>query len=345
MDKDFPCKIRLFIYHVSMDRFLNEVLKNIRKYDMIRPGDEIVVGFSGGADSVCLLFSLKELKAILGIKSLMAVHINHGLRGEEARRDEDFCRELCRDWSIDFEAVHADVRGLARELGLSIEEAGRKVRYESFSARLSGKGAIATAHHADDCAETILLNLARGTGLRGAAGISPKNGNIIRPLCFLSKQEILAYVEGRKLSYVTDSTNLTNEYTRNVIRNEILPLFSEQVNLRTQSHIVAFGDLCREADEFISGLSHEFLRAHASISKEAIRLDKALLKEKPRIFRRYVIMNGLRSSGASLKDLTELHFEAADRALFSGRGYHADLPGGICVENINRETCIFIRED
>lgn len=330
---------------LDMDRFLNEVLKNIRRYDLIHRGQQVVVGFSGGADSVCLLHVLYELRTLLGISELKAVHVNHCLRGEEALRDETFSRDFCRKHGIDFRAAQVDVKGLAASQGLSIEEAGRKLRYEALRRELVSGGVMATAHHADDSAETILLNLARGTGFKGAAGIRPKRDDVIRPLIFCSKADILSYVEGCGLPYVTDSTNLSNEYTRNAIRNMILPLFREHVNLRAEKHILDFGIYCDEADTYFSELATAFLDGEAEISEGVIGIRKKSVKEKAQIVRRYVIIEALRRLGVPLKDMTRLHFESVDAAFFAGSGYHVDLPKGVCVKNDHRETCIYLRED
>ena len=330
---------------LDMDRFLNEVLKNIRKYELIHRGQQVVVGFSGGADSVCLLHVLHELRAILGISELRAVHVNHCLRGDEALRDEIFSRDFCREHDIEFRAVQVDVKGLAASEGSSIEEAGRKLRYEALRRELIPGGVIATAHHADDSAETILLNLARGTGFKGAAGIRPKRDDVIRPLIFCSKSDILSYVESRGLSYVTDSTNLSNDYTRNAIRNMILPLFREHVNLRTEKHILDFGIYCDEADAYFTAAAEAFLDEEAELSQGVMAIRKKSVKEKAQIVRRYVIIEALRRLGVPLKDMTRLHFESVDAAFFAGNGYHVDLPGGVCVKNDHRETCIYLRED
>lgn len=204
---------------------LEKVYDFIEKNNMLSRGDTVVCGLSGGADSVALLLSLYELRQRLGI-AVEAVHVNHCLRGAESDRDEGFCRELCKGLDIAFEAVSCDVRRLSEEQSISVEEAARKLRYDIFAARSKGKK-LATAHNANDALETVILNLSRGTGIKGLAGIPVMRSNIIRPLLTVTRQEIEAFLSERSQPYVTDSTNLSDDYTRNKIRHNIIPLLSE----------------------------------------------------------------------------------------------------------------------
>ncbi len=183
-------------------------------------GKPVAVGLSGGADSVALLRVLVSL----GVK-VEAYHCNFHLRGAESDRDEQFCRDLCRQMGIPLAIRHFDVAARMAGTGESVEMACRELRYGWW--RSSGVGTLAVAHHADDNAETLLLNLMRGTGLRGLKGMLPRNGHIIRPLLCVGREEILEYLESIGQDYVTDSTNAACEYRRNRIRNRLLPVFEE----------------------------------------------------------------------------------------------------------------------
>ena len=204
---------------------LNKVYSFIDKYDMLKSGDTVVCGLSGGADSVALLTALYELREKPCI-SVEALHVNHCLRGSESDRDEEFCRQLCSRLGIPFQAVSCDVAGYSVEKGLSVEEAARELRYSVFRERAQGKK-LATAHNANDALETSILNLARGTGIKGIAGIPPVRDNIIRPLLTVTRAEIEEFLKERGQDYVTDSTNLSDDYTRNRIRHKVIPLLSE----------------------------------------------------------------------------------------------------------------------
>lgn len=215
--------------------FENRVLESIENFhmlDMPRNGDSavkarnIVVGFSGGADSTALLYSLYTLREKLGI-NLYAAHINHGIRGGTALRDQCFCEEFCSRLGIGIDVYSYDVPALARERGTGLEECGRNCRYEAFekTASLLGGAKIATAHTLSDSCETVLFNIARGCGLPGLTGIPPVRGNIIRPLIALAREDIESYCSAAGLEYMTDETNTDTVYTRNLIRNEIIPAF------------------------------------------------------------------------------------------------------------------------
>lgn len=207
------------------DMITDNILGFIRKENMLRPGDTVVCGLSGGADSVCLLLAMKQLSTQFGI-TVEALHVNHCLRGDESDRDEAFCRKLCADNGIPFRAFSCNVRAYAAEHSLSDEEAARKLRYGIFADNSAGK-LLATAHNADDNLETMILNLARGSALKGICGIPPVRGNIIRPLLCVSRAEIEAFLAELGQDFVTDSTNLSDDYTRNKIRHRIVPQLKE----------------------------------------------------------------------------------------------------------------------
>ena len=191
-------------------------------------GGKYIVALSGGADSVSLLFVLKHLEHELGI-SVEAAHCNFHLRGAESVRDEEFCKQLCERLSVPLHLIHFDTQAYADLHRVSIEMAARDLRYGYFeNLRRDIKAQdICVAHHRDDSVETVLLNLVRGTGLRGLRGIQPRNGNIIRPLLSLSREDIVQYLDALGESYVTDSTNLHNDVKRNKIRLDVMPLLRE----------------------------------------------------------------------------------------------------------------------
>ena len=211
---------------------LQTVSKYIEKHKMILPGQRIVVGLSGGADSVALLHILKRMQETMYIE-LFAAHVNHGLRGQAARDDAVFAEELCKRWGIPFFLKAADVRALSHTLRRTEEEAGRMVRYGFFHEvmeKVNGDR-IATAHHKNDQAETILHNVIRGSGMQGLTGIRPvRDGIIIRPLLDVSRQEIEDYLIKHQLSYREDASNADPVYTRNRIRNRLLPVLAEHYN-------------------------------------------------------------------------------------------------------------------
>ena len=201
-----------------------KVERFIEEHRLLAHGDKVLVAISGGADSVALLVALRKLGY-----ECEAIHCNFHLRAQESNRDEQFTKELCERLGITLHIVHFDTNTYAKEKGISIEMAAREQRYAAFEEHRSVIGAqyIAVAHHRDDSAETMLLNLVRGTGIKGLRGIQPKNGNIIRPLLCVGHDEIIDYLKWRSESFVTDSTNLTCDYTRNKIRLEVIPKLAE----------------------------------------------------------------------------------------------------------------------
>ena len=199
----------------------SKVERYIKKYNLLNSNDLHIVALSGGADSVALLLLLKEHGF-----NVHAAHCNFHLRGDESDRDEAFCEELCQQLGVELHRAHFDTREYAELHKVSIEMAARELRYKWFEQLRQDIGAagICVAHHRDDSVETVLLNLVRGTGLRGLTGIQPRNGSILRPLLCVSRAEIEAFLDEKGQKYVTDSTNLEADVQRNVVRLEVFPL-------------------------------------------------------------------------------------------------------------------------
>ena len=211
-----------------INSFVDRVRRFASVHELFVYGGKYIVALSGGADSVSLLFVLKHLEHELGI-SVEAAHCNFHLRGAESVRDEEFCKQLCERLSVPLHLIHFDTQAYADLHRVSIEMAARDLRYGYFENLRRDIEAqdICVAHHRDDSVETVLLNLVRGTGLRGLRGIQPRNGNIIRPLLSLSREDIVQYLGALGESYVIDSTNLHNDVKRNKIRLDVMPLLRE----------------------------------------------------------------------------------------------------------------------
>lgn len=214
-----------------MTDMLEKVKKTIIEHKLLNTCDKVLVALSGGADSVCLLHCLLALAPSFNL-SVSAAHVNHGLRGQDADDDETFVRTLCAKWGISLHVKKADVSQVAKQRKVGLEEAGRYVRYCFFEELKEEYGftTIATAHHAGDNVETVLMRLMRGTGPLGLSGIPYRNEAVIRPLLDVSKQEIEAYITDQNLSYRTDFSNFDKAFTRNRVRHELLPLIEEKFN-------------------------------------------------------------------------------------------------------------------
>lgn len=226
---------------------LSKVKDYIKKHKLLSLSDLYIVALSGGADSVALLFLLDEM----GYK-VHALHCNFHLRGEESDRDERFCEDLCLKKNIPFHRIHFDTLMYAETHKMSVEMAARELRYRYFEQLRKDIGAegICVAHHQDDTVETVLLNLVRGTGLRGLTGIQPRNGAILRPLLCVTRTEIEAYLATKQQDYVTDSTNLETDFVRNKIRLQVVPLL-RQLNPAVSENIVRTAEHLTEAQKVL----------------------------------------------------------------------------------------------
>ena len=229
-----------------------------REYGMLDTRS-VAVGFSGGADSTVLLHLLMQYCKDHQIR-LVAIHINHMIRGEQADADQQFCESFCSDHSIELVSIKKDVPALSRLLGIGIEECARKCRYEAFSDFCSQNGIdrIATAHNANDNAETVIFNLARGCSLSGICGIPPVRDNIIRPILLCTKEEIIGYAKENSLSFVFDETNNDTDYTRNFIRHRILPELKD-INPAFLESVSRFSQSVRKDNAYLESVAEQYV--------------------------------------------------------------------------------------
>lgn len=230
-------------------------MKKLIDKTLLSHGETIAVAISGGKDSVCLLHILLSLKNELNL-TVKAVHVDHSIRGKESERDASFVKKLCENLSVPLKVFKVDAVRFSEENHLSLEQGARLLRYQIFDNLLSENYAdkIATAHHKNDCFETLLFNIFRGSGLSGASAIKSTNGKIIRPLLSVTREKISEYIEENKLSFVDDSTNLDSAFTRNFIRNELTPKILERFPDAINSSF-RFSKIASEEDAFLTELT------------------------------------------------------------------------------------------
>lgn len=235
-----------------MNRIEEEVLKTIHKYNLINANDKIVLGVSGGPDSLFMLYILNNLREVLKFNIVVA-HINHMIRAE-AYEEEEFVKELCNNINIDFYSKRIDVEKYANNNKIGIEEAGRKVRYVFFEEILekTGSNKIAIAHNKNDKVETIIMHLLRGSGISGLQGIEPiKDGKIIRPIIDIERTEIEEYCDKNGLEPRIDKSNFENKYTRNKIRNIVIPYIKEEFNPNIVETITRLSEIITEENQYL----------------------------------------------------------------------------------------------
>ncbi len=289
---------------------LNKLLKFIREQEMIQPGDCVICAVSGGADSVALLFAFYLLKEKLEIR-LEAAHFNHHLRGEESQRDEAFVKNLCDRYDIPLHLGGAEIHPGKKGL----EAAARDARY-GFLRSLSGK--IATAHTADDNAETVLMHLIRGTGLKGLGGITPVQGNVIRPMLRVTRQDVEAFLEEWCLSHIEDSSNETDAFLRNRIRHHVMPLLTAE-NPKIAENLSQMALRLRLDEEFLSQQTN-------STTLPTVES----LKTMPKALRSRHLEAFLKASG--VKEPEDAHIAMAEALVFSDRpSARASFPGGVTI--------------
>ncbi len=305
---------------------MKQVKEFADKYGMLPRGATVICAVSGGADSVCLLHMMKDLASERELR-VYAAHFNHCLRGEESDRDERFVRELCNELGVQLFCASGDVSAYAKEHGVGTEEAARILRYDFFertAAAIPGSR-VATAHNAEDNAETVLMNLSRGAGAKGLCGIPPLRDIYIRPLLVMGRDEIMAYLDKNGLEHVEDSTNAENIYTRNRLRHDVIPVL-KSINPGFVSSVLEASELLREDEGFLDELAAKAvpveLDEKGRVSISAALLSKAARPLAARAVRKAAGLLGCYPSAAHVKAVLAISESAAPSA-------KTQLPGGI----------------
>lgn len=347
-----------------------ELFLQVKKQQWIREGEQILLAFSGGADSMYLLYFLKELQNHLSF-SLRAMHVQHGIRGDEAVEDATFSRQQAELYQVPFLEYTCSVPDYAEENKLGIEEAARTLRYKALKEEAlrwqeeSGrKTKIALAHHMDDQAETILFHLIRGAGFSGISGMKAegifsevqdklnkdatdiamnktKEGNqedcipLIRPLLFLRKEEILKRLEELEIPYREDSTNRDKSYARNYLRLEILPAL-EKINAGAVKHLLEAAELFSETEAYFQEKATEWIERYGerkeSSTGKCISLSIPQLKKENALFRREIYKEAIFLLRGNTTEFGKLHYHGIDRLLKRGNGGRLSLPKGVKAE-------------
>lgn len=330
----------------------DKVQKQIKKQNMISAKDRIVVGLSGGADSVCLLLVLCKLREEIDF-TLEAVHVEHGIRGEESRQDAVFAQELCKAHQVNCQTVSIDVPKFAKEQGIGLEEAARILRYEIFEQRAKEKNAkIALAHHREDNAETILFQLARGSSLTGLCGIQPLRKSeagvtYIRPLLQVHREEIESFLAKENQIYCVDSTNRELEYSRNYLRNVILPEL-RNLNAQAVAHINETAEHLSEIRGFLDEQLEFYWERSVTVEEKQgcpeydILLDIPRIKELHVVLQKELVYKAIGMISGGKKDISSTHVELVMQLMEQQSGKEYSLPNGVVAIKENLTMRLYI---
>lgn len=308
------------------------VEKFIEENHMIQQGDTVLAGVSGGGDSMAMLNILRRFREKKNF-TLQAVHIHHQIREGEADRDCVFVEEMCRKWGIPCRIYTYPVPVLSKKWKVGLEEAGRMVRRDAFAQEkkrlgISDKNTkIALAHNKNDLAETMLHNLARGTGIRGLSAMRPADGEIIRPVLCLEKKEIVHYLNEENIPSILDSSNLSDEYTRNRIRHHILPLMEQEINQKAVAHMAAASGFLGEADEYFRKEGHKLLE-RSKRTEDSIFFEN-LFSEQEKLLQKYAAMEAMEILSGRCKDFTAFHVQMLLSLFSMDTGKQISLPYGL----------------
>lgn len=292
----------------------NKVIETIKKYNLIENGDKLVLGVSGGPDSIAMLNILNEIKMDEKIDlnfNIVVAHINHMIR-EEAADDEKFVKDFCKKKNIEFYAKSIDVQKLANTNKIGTEEAGRNVRYKFFNEVLkkTNSNKVAIAHNKNDKAETIIMNFMRGSGISGLKGIEEKREQYIRPLIECERIEIERYCDEQKLNPRIDKTNFENEYTRNKIRNVVIPYVKKEFNPNIVDTLNRLSELVREEEKYIDKqVKESYSNLMLEENKEQIILDLKKFNQQEKVIKSRLVLYTIMRLFATTKGIEKIHVE------------------------------------
>ncbi len=320
---------------------VNDIEGRVRDYiiknNMVREDDRVLVAVSGGADSMCLLFLLYDMKESLRI-SLSAVHVEHGIRGQDSLNDMEYVKEQCERLGIPFTAEHTDAPRVAASLGQTLEEAARNERYRIFESMEADR--IALAHHMDDMAETVIFNLTRGSGIRGLQGIIPVRGRYIRPLLCLARKDTEEYCREKGINYRHDITNDDDGIIRNRIRHRVMPEL-EKINRKAAVHIMNTAEDVLLTEDFLKEKTDE---ACAICMKKTeagrIELDLDEYEKLHEYLRSEVVSRALGEASGRMKDISRKHIRAVEQLTSSQSGRRISLIYGIRASKEFRKLVI-----
>lgn len=315
----------------------------IKQYDMIKENSIVLCGLSGGADSVAMVCILNELKQELHFQ-LACGHFSHGIRPECAEEEKKLAQELCSELKIDFYHEYGDTLSFCRQNKMGVEDGARKLRYDFLSRAAEKLGAekIATAHNLNDNAETIVLNIVRGSGMRGLSGIPPVRDNIIRPVMCLTRHEIENYLKGR--SVVTDESNFSLDYTRNKIRHTVMPSLIN-LNENALENISKAGLRLREENEFIEKELEEFIITKGKTDENIIAFDISELKKQPKGFLSRIIHRTYEQIGGDMGKISSVHIDAVRDLIYNKLPpKYIVMPSGIRARLKNKKLLIYYKD-
>ena len=325
---------------------INAVLKTIQKYNLISPKDKIVLGVSGGPDSLFMLDILNKLKKELDIE-LVVAHINHKIR-IEADEEEEFVKRFCEKIGVEFYSKRIEVEKYANNNKIGLEEAGRKVRYEFFEEVCNKTGAskIAVAHNKNDKVETMIMHMLRGSGISGLQGIQPKANKIIRPIIEIERKDIEKYCEEQNLEPRIDKSNQDNTYTRNKIRNIVIPYINQEFNPNFIETMTRLSELITEENAFLNKLTEtEYKKILIQKIDNQISLDLKKFNELDNIIRKRIILYTVANLRGGSQGIEKVHIEDIVKLCKNNVGNKFLIPNKGLKVLVKDKKIFFIKED